>query len=39
MALFVRAIGLAWARVRIVIANLAYLLTCLAWLGIRVALG
>ena len=37
MALFVRTIGLARARVKIGLANLAYNFTRLAWLGDRIA--
>ena len=37
MALFVRTIGLARARVKIGLANLAYNLTRLAWLDARAA--
>ncbi len=39
MALFVRTIGLARARVKIGLANLAYNLTRLAWLDARIAPG
>jgi hypothetical protein len=35
LGLVIRTIGIAWARARIGLANLAYNLTRLAWLGIR----
>ncbi|MFC7556014.1 hypothetical protein ACFQU7_32965 [Pseudoroseomonas wenyumeiae] len=35
MALFVRTVGLAWAQVKIGMANLAYNFTHLAWLSTR----